>query len=95
MLMVERGRIVISEHARFEMERRQISEDSAMDVAERPQQLIGAGEGRYVYQSRYFDAVEGKEMLLRLVVERREADFYLITAYKTSKLEKYWREAQQ
>jgi len=35
--------------------------------------------------------VEGKEMLLRVICEKRHGAFFIVTAYKTSKVDKYWK----
>lgn len=86
--------LVISDHARFELERRQIDESLVQEVARAPGQVVAASKGRLVYQNRYFDTAEGKEMVLRLVVEPRQDSLYIVTAYKTSRIEKYWQEAQ-
>ena len=83
--------VIISDHARFEMERRQIEASMAQEVALEPQQVIEVGKGRRVHQSRYHDPVEAKEMLLRLVIEPGEKGLRVVTAYKTSRIDKYWR----
>lgn len=86
--------VIISDHARFEMERRQIDESMMREVALRPEQVIEVGKGRRVHQSRYYDQVKAKDMLLRLVIEPKEEGLRVVTAYKTSKIDKYWgREA--
>jgi len=85
--------LLISDHARFEMERRQIDESMVLEVAQAPNQVVAGRKGRLVYQSRYFDPAEGKEMLLRLILEPRQDSLYLVTVYKTSKIERYWQEA--
>jgi len=41
-------------------------------------------------QNKYFDKTEGKDMLLRVIGKESPKGFVLITAYKTSKIEKYW-----
>jgi len=33
------------------------------------------------------------EMLLRVIGEESENEFHVVTVYKTSKIEKYWKEA--
>ncbi|MBI2916951.1 MAG: DUF4258 domain-containing protein [Chloroflexi bacterium] len=81
----------IGDHARFEMERRHIDEELVLEVARNLAQVIPLRRGRLAYQSRYLDRYEGKEMLLRLVVEQRDEGMHLVTVYKTSG--KYWREA--
>ncbi len=35
---------------------------------------------------------ENKEMLLRIIGEESENTFHVVTIYKTSKIEKYWKE---
>lgn len=71
------------------MERRRILPEQALEVLRFPQQQLGSGD-RQVYQSRYHDALEGKEMLLRVVAELRQEDLFVVTIYKTSKIRKYW-----
>jgi hypothetical protein len=43
-------------------------------------------------QNKYYDSVEGKEMLLRIVGIETSEKFNVITVYKTSKIAKYWVE---
>jgi hypothetical protein len=43
-------------------------------------------------QNKYYDSVEGKEMLLRIVGIETSEKFNVITVYKTSKVVKYWIE---
>jgi hypothetical protein len=83
--------IVISDHAKFEMKRRRITEGAMMNVAQSPQQTLTTSKGRIVHQSRFFDEAQGKEMLLRVVMEKRAGSFYVVTAYRTSKIDKYWQ----
>lgn len=83
--------VVISELAQFEMIRRQISEEMVRNVAQHPQQTIELSSKRTVCQNRYYNMVEGKQLLLRVICEERNGTFFIITAYKTSKIEKYWK----
>jgi hypothetical protein len=83
--------LVISEHARFEMARRRISDEAVREVALLPQQVVSSQKGRRIHQSRLIDPAEEKEMLLRVVVEERRGELLVVTAYKTSKVEKYWQ----
>lgn len=48
-------------------------------------------KGRVIVQNRYFDEVEGKEMLLRVIGKEYGTEFRVITVYKTSKIDKYWK----
>lgn len=84
--------IILTNHAKFEIDRRQISEEAAIGVAQNPEQVIKLLQGRRIGQSRYFDSRANKEMLLRVICEERDNLLFVITAYKTSKIDKYWVE---
>lgn len=60
-------------------------------VMEHPEQRLGdeSGMGRWIHQSRLrFE--DGKMYLLRVVVAEDEQPSVIITAYRTSKIEKDW-----
>ena len=84
--------ILITEHADFEMQRRQIPLSLVQRVVQEPQQIVPSRKGRLIYQSRFFDEQEDKEMLLRVVLDIEGDDFWVVTVYKTSRIEKYWEE---
>jgi hypothetical protein len=50
-------------------------------------------EGREIRQSRVTDPASGKLQLLRVVVDRGKDSDMVVTAYRTSKVRKYWRGA--
>lgn len=82
--------IVISDHARFEIVRRQLSEEMVRSVAQNPQQVVKLNKIRKICQNRYYDSAEGKEIILRVICEERRNRLFVITAYRTSKIDKYW-----
>ena len=84
--------ILITELADFEMQRRQIPLSLVQRVVQEPQQIVPSRKGRLIYQSRFFDEQEDKEMLLRVVLDIEGDDFWVVTVYKTSRIEKYWEE---
>ncbi|MFM5983957.1 MAG: DUF4258 domain-containing protein [Sphaerospermopsis kisseleviana] len=84
-------RYQISRHAQTEMERRKISVSLVESVLENPQQILLEREGRKVYQSK-IDFGTGKLFLLRVIVADDVDPTVVITVYRTSKIEKYWRE---
>lgn len=84
--------VIVSEHARFEITRRQLSAERVRNTVQNPQQVIKLKRERTAYQSKYYDATEGREMPLRVICEERHGQFFVVTAYKTSKVEKYWVE---
>ena len=84
------GEYTITDHAAMEMERRNISPELVREVLEKPEQRLVVREGREVFQSRKW--INGKRYLIRVFVEvdRRPAE--VVTAYRTSRITKYWRE---
>jgi hypothetical protein len=85
-------KFLIKDHARFQMERRQISEDQVRQVLTAPQQIIEKESGRYIYQSRLHSLESGKERLFRVVVDTRPEPVEVVTVYRTSRIAKYWRQ---
>ena len=83
--------VVITEHAQFEASRRNIPEELIKSAVETPQQKLSSRKGRVIVQNKYFDEVENKEMILRIVGTESAGEFKVITVYKTSKIDKYWK----
>jgi hypothetical protein len=84
-------RYKISRHAQTEMERRGISQSLIESVLDNPQQIVLERDGRKVYQSQV-DFGSGKAFLLRVIVADNVDPKVVITVYRTSKIEKYWRQ---
>lgn len=81
-----------TDHALFEMSRRSISrEDVAATLAE-PDQMEQVRVGRMILQRIFHLGDPPSAYLLRIVVDvdRRPAE--IVTAYRTSKIGKYWRD---
>ena len=85
-------KIIFSEHALFEIEFRKIKKEDVERIIKHPLQKIPSRKNRIIMQGRYYDDIENKEMLLRIIGEESENAFHVITIYKTSKIEKYWKE---
>ena len=81
---------IITDHARFEAQRRQIDLELMLSTVEDPQQKVPSKGNRVVLQSKYYDKINGKEMLLRVIVELAGDTLKVISVYKTSKIDKYW-----
>ncbi len=81
----------LTDHARFEMERRGISEADIARVLSAPEQSDLVRPGRLVYQSRMEFEEPGKIYLLRVFVDIDRQPAEVVTAYRTSKVEKYWK----
>jgi hypothetical protein len=81
---------VLTRHARLEMVRRGIAEHLVMEILAKPEQVVPEREGLVAYQSRMATEDKGV-MLVRVIVEDRLTPRRVITVYRTSKIDKYWR----
>lgn len=84
--------MIVTPHAIAEASRRGISETTLLQVATTPEQRIQVRSDREIRQSRIIDAASGKLQLVRVVVELGAGEDTVVTAYRTSKLRKYWRD---
>jgi hypothetical protein len=73
------------------MERRGISEAEIVRVLSGPEQSDLVRPGRGVYQSQMEFEEPGKIYLLRVFVDIDRQPAEVVTAYRTSKVEKYWK----
>jgi hypothetical protein len=82
---------VLSSHARYEMSRRGLDAEVVRAVLTNPGQRLEVRPGRVILQSRIVDAAT-REYLVRVFVDvdRRPAE--VVTAYRTSRVAKYWEE---
>jgi len=85
------ARYRLTDHARLEMARRQISETDIARVLSTPEQSETVREGRLVLQSRVEMDKPSKTYLLRVFVDIDREPPEVVTVYRTSKIEKYWR----
>lgn len=81
----------LTDHARFEMERRRITEVEIANVLSAPEQAETVRSGRVVYQSRMAHGEPSRIYLLRVFVDVDRRPLEVVTVYRTSKVEKYWR----
>lgn len=86
--------IIITNHAKFEASRRNISEELIKSVVENPQQKLHTKKGRVIIQNKYNDKQDGKDMLLRVIGAEEAEGFKVITVYKTSKINRYWKRGE-
>jgi len=74
------------------MTERGISEEMVLRIISSPQQTIPQGEEKMIYQSiKYFEADE-RNFLVRVYVHIIKQPNLVITVYRTSKIEKYWKD---
>lgn len=73
------------------MARRQITADEVAQVLSEPEQMETVRVNRVVYQSRIDVGDPSKMYLLRVFVDIDRQPPEVVTVYRTSKVEKYWR----
>lgn len=88
-------KVIFTDHAIFEMDRREIGIEQVKEIIQYPQQELQSSRGRVILQNIFHDGIDGKKMLLRVIGVRSTDNFKVVTVYKTSKIEKYWKEVLQ
>lgn len=83
-------KFVLSRHAQEQIERRAIPLELLEAVLRDPQQIVEGYGGKKTYQSQ-FDFGRGRMYLLRAILRDDIDPGMVVTVYKTSKIEKYWR----
>lgn len=80
----------LSRHARNEMVDRRIPQHMVDQVLASPQQIVDTPDGKKAYQSKV-DFGGGRLFLLRVIVAVDVDPYLVVTLYRTSKIDKYWR----
>ncbi len=80
---------IVTQHAIEEMKRRGLAESIIHQVLTRPEQREAVRPGRDVLQSRIH--VEDKSYLVRVFVDVDRTPTEVVTAYRTSRIQRYWR----
>ena len=81
---------ILTDHAVIELSRRGLEEQAIDAVLRNPEQRLDSRPGRVVLQSKYQGG--GTEYLLRVFVDIDRTPAEVVTAYRTSKVAKYWRD---
>ena len=79
----------ITDHAAFEIGRRGLKRETIDRVLKNPEQRFDVRLGRVVLQSRIQES--GEEFLIRVFVDADRRPAEVVTAYRTTKIGKYWR----
>lgn len=82
---------VLSPHGVSSMARRRVSEADVRAVLAAPEQVLAVRAGRVVLQSRK-TLEDGRVQLLRVFVDNDRVPPEVVTAYRSSKIAKYWRQ---
>ncbi|NEQ66353.1 MAG: DUF4258 domain-containing protein [Symploca sp. SIO2D2] len=81
----------LSLHAQEQLNKRQISLSIIESVINSPKQIILQSDGTKAYQSQ-LDFGSGKNYLLRIIINDNVEPMLVVTVYKTSQINKYWRQ---
>ncbi|HWQ37428.1 DUF4258 domain-containing protein [Nitrospira calida] len=84
-------RVVMSAHARWRAQRRGVEEATVIEIATVPEQVMAVRPGREIRQARRGDPKSGREYVVRVVVDTGAETDTVVTVYRSSKLDKYWR----
>lgn len=82
---------VLTDHARLEMRRRGITESEVRTILAKPEQRTEVRPGRCVCQGPQIFGEPPRVYLLRVFMDVDRVPPEVVTAYRTSKVEKYWR----
>jgi hypothetical protein len=86
--------LMFTEHALKEMKRRGLDESIVRLVVAEPEQELMIRPGRFVLQSR-INMEKEKFYLVRVFVDADREPQEVVTAYRTSKISKYWKESHE
>ena len=78
-----------SSHALDEMERRKIAPELVETVLIKPDQIVLERGTLKAYQSKH--NIGGKMFLVRVIVDDGMDPAVVVTVYRTTKIEKYWK----
>lgn len=78
-------------HALERLSNREIEKVFIENVVKHPDQIVTEGN-RLVAHKKYFDDTKNKEYLYRVFYEETVEEIIVVSAYKTSKIQKYWKE---
>jgi hypothetical protein len=85
---------ILTPHTEFELKRRGLTEEIVRKVIEEPEQSEPVRKGRWIYQSRVPMGSPPKIFLIRVIVDIDPFPPEIVTAYRTTKIAKYWREEE-
>jgi hypothetical protein len=85
---------VLTPHAAYEIKRRGLDERTVRAVSENPEQSEQLREGRWVFQSRLEMGSPPKMYLVRVIIDTDHSPPEIVTAYRTTKITKYWRKEE-
>ncbi|WP_447603529.1 DUF4258 domain-containing protein [Nitrospira sp. Nam80] len=79
----------LSRHVREELEKRKIAEALIEQVLQSPEQKVPEVDNITCFQSKV--TIDDRPYLLRVMVNETATPPIVVTAYRTKKINKYWR----
>jgi hypothetical protein len=83
-------RFNLTDHAKDEMRRRGLSDVLVESVIRNPEQRIEVRAGRAILQSIVLMGSPPTKFIVRVVIDVDRSPPDVVTAYRSSKIEKYW-----
>ena len=83
---------VFNPHALLEMAHRGLNEGTIRGILDKPEQRSEVRPGRDVVQSQVRMGTPERSYLVRVFVDVDRTPAEVVTAYRTSRIAKYWRE---
>jgi len=80
-----------TDHALREMSRRGIPKETVYEIIETHEQEYEVRKGRKVYQARRREGEPPRFYLYRVFIDVDRRPVEVVTVYRTSKIDKYWR----
>jgi hypothetical protein len=84
-------KIGFSPHAEYEMKYRELDRKLVEETVMNPDEIVQGRLRRKVYQKIFFKTETTTPVLYRVVVEENAESYFVVTAYKTSQIERYLR----
>ncbi|HCG77215.1 MAG: hypothetical protein COZ37_02500 [bacterium (Candidatus Ratteibacteria) CG_4_10_14_3_um_filter_41_18] len=84
-------KVILLSHAKDQCRERGIKKNIIEETVFNPDQIIEEKEGKKIAQKKIFDEEKKKNYLIRAIFKEENDRRIVITLYKTSKVQKYWR----
>jgi len=84
-----------TKHAHENIQKRELDISVVENTIENPDYIVDIGHSRKILMKIYNDTVLDQKMLARVIIEEGNDELVVVTAYKTSQLLKYMREAKK
>jgi hypothetical protein len=81
-------------HALTNLDEREVSREEVERIIAAPEHEVPGRPGRTIRMGLYYDKLLSQTMLLRIVVEHSVNELVVVTVYKTSQIQKYFKRTE-